>query len=260
MIIDSHLHVRFTKEQDWDWKPAVQTLLRQMENAGIERTCAMSSARYAGYLYANRDDMRFQADTLAEMTAQHPGRFYPLMHINPLLPLDFLKDIVREYVVEGPIIGVKFSITMFADDKRLDPFYDFLEEHDIPMLFHSWYKTVQRYPLESTPAQIANAARKHPSLRILMAHVTGVRMRGILDIKQHPNIVIDTSGSQPEDGYVQRAIEELGADRVLFGSDYPIRAFSTSLARIDSVEMSQADRGKILSKNALNFYRKGVQA
>jgi predicted TIM-barrel fold metal-dependent hydrolase len=100
-------------------------------------------------------------------------------------------------------------------------------------------------------------ARKHPSLRILMAHLTGAKLRGIQDIKALPNVYLDTSGSQPEDGYLERAIEELGADRVLFGSDYPIRAFSTQLARIDSVSMSQEDREKVLYRNALRFFRKG---
>lgn len=256
MIFDSHLHLRFTT-RDTSWEPVTNTLIHDMERAGITHTCIMGSSNFAGELYFNEDDMRFQAETLCAIKEKYPEQLFPLLHINPKLPFEFLQNIVEEYIVRGPIIGVKFSITMFADDEALDPFYDLLEKHNIPMLFHSWYKTVQRYPYESTPQQIAHAAAKHPKLRILMAHVTGCKLRGIQDIKRYPNIWIDTSGSQPEDGYIQKAIDELGAERVLYGSDYPIRAFSTSLARIDSIDLTEVARYQVLYENARQFYRKG---
>ncbi len=77
------------------------------------------------------------------------------------------------------------------------------------------------------------------------------------DIKHCPNVFVDTSGSQPEDGYLEYALKTLGADRILFGSDYPIRDIATQLGRIDSVEMCKRDREKVLSENALMFFRKG---
>lgn len=255
MIIDSHLHLLFTRKNRWE--PLVEKTLHHMRSVGIDKTCLMPHPQFAGNIYPNQADMTFQAETLAEITKAHPDLFLPLLFINPSLPSEFTLELMEKHIVKGNLIGAKFHISMIADDERYEPIYAFLERHDIPLLFHSWYKTVQRTTFESTPADIARMARKHPSLRILMAHLTGAKLRGIQDIKALPNVYLDTSGSQPEDGYLERAIEELGADRVLFGSDYPIRAFSTQLARIDSVSMSQEDREKVLYRNALRFFRKG---
>jgi predicted TIM-barrel fold metal-dependent hydrolase len=256
MIIDSHLHVMFSQSKPWE--PLIEQLLHDMSLVGIDQTCIMPFPTFSGYVYPNKEDMIYQAKTLAAITEKYPDRFFPLLLINPILSTDFLKDLAREYILNGPIIGTKYHVAMEADDERADPFYDFLEEHDIPLLFHAWYKTVQKETFESDPKNIAAMAKKHPRLRILMAHLTGVGIRGLYDIKEYPNILLDTCGSQPEEGYLQRAVEILGADRVLYGSDYPVRAFSTQLARIDSVEMSTETKEKILYKNALHFYRKGA--
>jgi len=42
----------------------------------------------------------------------------------------------------------------------------------------------------------------------------------------------------------------IGADRILFGSDYPVMAPSRLLKEIDNVELSDEDRQMILSGNA----------
>jgi uncharacterized protein len=255
MIIDSHLHLVFTRAQHWE--PLVQRALHHMQMAGVVKTCLMPHPQFAGNIFPNQADMTFQAETLVEVANAYPDIFLPLLFINPSLPSEFTLELMEKHILNGPIIGAKFHISMIADDERYEPIYNFLEKHDIPLLFHSWYKTVQRTTFESTPADIAIMARKHPKLRILMAHLTGAKLRGIQDIKALPNVYLDTSGSQPEEGYLERAIEELGAGRVLYGSDYPIRAFSTQIARIDSVTMSQEDREKVMYRNALKFFRKG---
>lgn len=255
MIVDSHLHLVFTKTQPWE--PLVEKALRHMRMHEIEKTCLMPHPQFAGNIYPNQADMTFQADTLVAMANAHPDVFLPLLFINPSLSSAFTLELMERHILRGPIVGAKFHISMIADDERYEPIYDFLERHDIPLLFHSWYKTVQRTTFESTPADVARMARKHPKLRILMAHLTGAKLRGVQDIKALPNVYLDTSGSQPEEGYLEYALRELGPDRVLYGSDYPIRAFSTQLARIDSVDMTAADRDKVLGGNALQFFRKG---
>lgn len=255
MIIDSHLHVSFTPNNDW--KPLTDKLLYDMKKVGIDQTNIMPHPQFAGTLFPNEKDMIFQAETMKKMTEYAPGKFLPLLYVYPGSPLPFLTEMIDKYILNGPIIGLKFHISMLADDKTADPLYDLLEQHDIPVLYHAWYKTVSKYTFESDPQNIVAMARKHPKLRILMAHLTGCRMRGIQDIKHYPNIWMDTSGSQPEDGYLARALKELGPDRILFGSDYPGRALSAQLGRIYSIDMSEEDREKILYKNAQSFYRKG---
>ena len=255
MIIDSHLHVFFSKSQPW--QPLIEQTLSHMEMAGIDQTCIMPNPQWTGAIFPSQDEMRFQAETLAEISMAYPGRFFPLLFVCPLLPVEFTLGLMKDYIVNGPLMGAKFHVSLYSDHDRYEPIYHFLEEHDTPLLFHAWYKTVDRYAFESSPLQIAEMAKRHPKLRILMAHLTGSKLRGIQDIKKYPNVWLDTSGSQPEEGYLQIALEELGADRVLYGSDYPIRSFATQLGRIESVDMSVDVREKVLYRNAQQFFRKG---
>ena len=61
--------------------------------------------------------------------------------------------------------------------------------------------------------------------------------------------------------YVDIALESFGADRMMFGSDYPVCLLATSYDRVlDSFQeilksLSDADRDKIFSQNAEKFYR-----
>lgn len=252
VIIDSHCHANIFKRQSWS--DEIGVLLSEMQRAGVGRACLMPWSRYPGYLHPNKEDMIEQGRTLTEIAACYPDTFYPMYMISPTLSTSFLIDAIGEYVLNGPIAGLKFHVAMPVGDKRLDPLYAFIEKHDIPVLYHSWYKTADRCEFESTPADIAVMAGNFPGIRIINAHLTGSRIRGIYDIQPYPNIYMDTSASQPEDGYLQTAIDELGADRILFGSDYCARAYSTQLARIDSIALTPEEREKIMCNNALQFF------
>lgn len=255
MIIDSHLHFDFRVK---DKIKAVEELLHEMNIAGIDRTCVMPRAYNleAGgrYHYPNEDDFIESTDEACEIIDKYPGKFYQMVYMNSILPVKFLQYFTEKYILNGPVTGIKLTIQMNAADRRLEPFLEILQKHDIPLLFHSWYKTVNKYRYESDPKDIAEMARKFPELRVLMAHVTGCRFRGTQDIRKHKNVLIDTSGNQPEDGFVDYALDSLGSERVLFGSDYPGRDIATQLARVYSTEMDNETLENVLYKNAIRFF------
>jgi len=63
--------------------------------------------------------------------------------------------------------------------------------------------------------------------------------------------------------YVEYALELFGADRLMFGSDYPVCLLAASYDQVlDAFQeilepLSDADREKIFSNNAAKFYRLG---
>ena len=79
---------------------------------------------------------------------------------------------------------------------------------------------------------------------------TCLNMRGVLAVKAHANVVVDTSGAAPESGIIEYAVAQLGAERVLYGSDAPIRDFGVALARITGSRLGAAAQRKILHDNA----------
>jgi predicted TIM-barrel fold metal-dependent hydrolase len=256
MIIDSHTHLTFRQSESLDSE--LQRLIGAMERTHVDKACIMlRMEEQERHFFWTEDDIVNSADAMAEAVVKYPDKFYTLLWMHPVLSKEFNIKIVEKYMVNGPLDGVKLSIQMNARDKRLEPLADYLQAYNIPVLFHSWYKTVNKYQYESDPADIADLAARFPKLRILIAHVTGCKKRGVQDIKKHENVLIDTSGSQPEDGYLEYAINHLGEDRVVFGSDYPGREIATQLGRIYSLDMSASTREKIFYKNAISFFTKG---
>ena len=59
-----------------------------------------------------------------------------------------------------------------------------------------------------------------------------------------------TSAYLPFAGRLEFALEKLGADRILFGTDLTIRDIPSQLGRILGTKMSDEDRKKILYDNA----------
>ena len=86
-----------------------------------------------------------------------------------------------------------------------------------------------------------------------MAHLNGVGHRGIEAIADVPNVVVDTSGGDPESGMVEAAVSRLGAQRVVYGSDAPIRHFGVTMNKVLGADIADADKHAILWDNALRI-------
>ncbi|NSW92731.1 MAG: amidohydrolase family protein [Firmicutes bacterium] len=256
MIIDSHTHLIFKKSDTLNSE--LKKLLEVMERTSVDKACLVPFPEsQRKYFFWKENEIIDTAEALVNAVSKYPDKFFALLWLNPALPNEYSIKMIEKYIVNGPLDGVKLHIQMNARDKRMEPLAEALQAYNIPILFHAWYKTVQKYEYESDPSDIANLASRFPKLRILMAHLSGCGKRGIQDIKEHNNILIDTSGSQPEDGLLEYAIEQLGVDRIVFGSDYAGRDMGTQLGRIFSVDMDEIAREKILSKNAIAFFKKG---
>ncbi|MCZ6636416.1 MAG: amidohydrolase family protein, partial [bacterium] len=152
-------------------------------------------------------------------------------------------------VGEGRMCGIKLWVARRATDPGLDPIMEKAVDLDVPVLQHAWIKTTGNLVGESFPADVADLARRYPEAKIVMAHLNGVGLRGIEDVADCPNIVVDTSGGDPESGMVEVAVEVLGADRVVYGSDAPIRHFGVSVGKVLGAGFPEQVQKEILWNN-----------
>ena len=252
MKTDIHVHPILKPGDRSGFETETALLIDCMDRAGIDR------ANIIPIMYdvvLDEEAIEFLASYLIPALARHPDRFFGMLWLNPLLPIGYLSDTVKKYIIDGPVHGVKLLCELNASDERMEPLAAFLEEYGVPVLIHSWYNNLSANKNESAPRDVARLAAKFPALKIVMAHLRGAGFRGVQDIKKHPNVSIDTSGSESEDGYLAYALRELGPDRVLFGTDYPGRDFSAAIGRIESVEISRGDRDMIFNSNAEKFLR-----
>ncbi|MCW8130834.1 MAG: amidohydrolase family protein [Planctomycetota bacterium] len=225
------------------------TMMRLAKRQGIERVVALGNLGSDGPTPTQDQIRAINDNTLAAMRA-HPAFFAGFCYLNPAHDAAFSLGEIERCVVRGGMRGLKFWIAVRATDRCHDPLMDRARELGIPILYHAWYKQTDQGAGESTPAEIADLARRFPQVTIVMAHLTGDGERGVLDILECPNVLIDTSGGQPESGLVEYAVRRLDAERVIYGSDWPIRDFAVQVARVVDARLTGAQREQVLFRNA----------
>ena len=86
-----------------------------------------------------------------------------------------------------------------------------------------------------------------------MAHLNGCGLRGLAAVADCPNLVVDTSGGDPEWGMVEAAVDILGPARVVFGSDAPIRHFAVQMGKTLGTDLSAEIKRDILWNNTVRL-------
>lgn len=237
-VFDVHVHpLRCFSRYGVD-TPALdaQRLLEAMRTAGIHKACLFALAYGTnGDNNPQSDEIRSANDHVLRMRDHAGESLLPFCFVNPISPTDAVNEIDR-CIGQEHMVGIKLWISLRATDKRLDPIMERATELGVPVLQHAWLNTLGNGPGESYPSDVADMARRHPSATIIMAHMYAATRHGLDDIRDTPNVVVDVSGSDPESGMLEYAIDRLGSDRIVYGSDWPIRHFSVSISKVLDVD------------------------
>jgi len=194
--------------------------------------------------------LRIINDETHGLMRRYPGLITGFCHLNPTLGARAVRREVERCVARG-FRGLKLEIANNAADASMNPLMEAARKHNLVVLQHAWSMTkIGERSFHTDPEDVATLAKRFPDVRIIMAHLTGCGVRGVLAVKDCPNVWVDTSGAAPEAGIVEYAVEQLGAERVLYGSDVPIRDFAVALARITGSRLDRATQRKILHDNA----------
>jgi predicted TIM-barrel fold metal-dependent hydrolase len=163
-------------------------------------------------------------------------------------------DALNRWLRDGPMLGVYFpggGAGALACSHR--NFYQLVErviELRGVIMQHTWFKTGGKQgPGESTPSELAELAAKYPEQKFLCAHAGGDWEQGIRAVAESPNVLVETSGFDATAGFIEMAVRELGAGRIVFGSHLPSRSLGTELGKVVGAEISDEDRKRILGEN-----------
>ena len=130
--------------------------------------------------------------------------------------------------------------------------YDILEHGDKLFSFaHELGAVVQMHPAE-VPAMPA-FADKYPGMQLIIAHLASEVYIDAVTAARHKNLWVDTSGSASiRNNLIERAVERIGSDRILFGTDTYFAPFQ--LARIAWAGIPDEDKKNILRDNAAALF------
>lgn len=224
----------------------VEALVRHADRVGVERLVVHMGLTLAAH--PTPEEVRRQNDEVLQAMAAAPKRVLGFVYLNPHFERESLAELDR-CVRDGPMVGVKLWIAMACNRPQLDLIARRCGELRVPILQHTFFRLGGNLPDESSPADLAALAARHPKTTFLCAH-TGLNWeQGIRALRATPNVCAEISGSDPSAGMVEMAVRELGAERVVYGSDASGRSFASQLAKVYGADIPAAARRLILRDN-----------
>lgn len=210
---------------------SVATTAHQVEHVNDGIALAVKRAREAGLLCAG----------FAGMHQDHP---------------DPVRELLR--ATELGLCGVKLHPDIQGvniDDPRLFALYAAMQERDLPLCLHMGdAREAMRF--SSVERLLAMHAR-FPALRVIAAHLGGYfAWDGVAALADEPNIFFDTSSTLwaiPNEK-ATAIIRRFGTDRVMFGTDYPVRRARDEVARFFALtDFTKEEQRAMLYDNAIRF-------
>ncbi|MDG2171069.1 MAG: amidohydrolase family protein, partial [Opitutales bacterium] len=242
-IIDIHTHPVFMG--DGRSTKEVKALVRRAKRFGIQRMIALGDVLYYGASPSRKQIQTLNNET-AKIVSMAPRFFIGFCYLNPTLGERAVRNEVDRCVGGKGFKGLKLEIANNARDACMKPVMEAGEAYDVPVLQHTWSQTkIKKRSFHSDPEDTCLLAKRFPNTRVIMAHLTGCGFRGVLAARGIDNLWVDTSGGSPEAGIVEHAVSNLGSDRVLYGSDLPIRDLPAAIGQVSGSPISSRDKENI---------------
>jgi uncharacterized protein len=221
-------------------------LLAAADRMGVERLCV-----YMGWPYVTNptpDRLRQENDMVLQAMAHWHNRVFGFVYVSGEHVDASLAEIER-CVAGGPMVGIKLWVAKRASAPELDAIIRRAAELKAVIFQHTWYKADGNLPGESTPDDLVELARRHPTVNFICGHTGGTWELGIRAVRRQQNILVDLAGSDPTQGITEMAVRELGAERVIYGSDAGGRSFSSQLAKVHGARIPDETKRRIFRDN-----------
>jgi predicted TIM-barrel fold metal-dependent hydrolase len=243
LIIDGHIHAGYwSKNYFYGRGVEFGEIDSCLEECGMDGAILTST------------DLRQNDPVLEFMRTEARKKYWFFPWVNPADKRDL------EYIRSrrAGIHGLKFHPScdkIRITDKRAAPFLAFAAEHGLAVLVHCG-----RWQEMSSYKLALEAAADYPTTNFILSHMGGdtpelvkgaveAILNGGLD-----NVHLGIEGVR-EYWIVRQAIDQLGAGRVIFGSDFPLGHPWMYLGLVEALGLDDRERGLVLGGNALRLLR-----
>lgn len=239
----------------------VEDYIARMDRAGIDRSLLI--AVRAGDLKI-RGSFEITYDRVAEVCADHPGRFSGLAGVDPFRGMQGIYDLERS-VRELGFVGAHLYPHWFGlapNDRRYYPYYSKCCELDIPIMMQVGHNLVysreRRLPSVGRPITLDDVAIDFPELRLIGIHIGVPWTDEMISMAwKHENIFIGVDAYAPKH-WPQALVHYLntyGREKVLFGTDWPVIDPERAVREIDAMGLRPESHRMLMRDNALRVFR-----
>jgi predicted TIM-barrel fold metal-dependent hydrolase len=232
-------------------------LIASMDEAGVDISVILNIGWTTHELCVETNDY------IIDSVSRYPQRLVGFCAIQPQSPKAAVAEIER--CAEAGIKGVgemRPDIQLFdlGDEVVMEPLVEVLKKHQLALLLHASEPVGHEYPGKGviTPDILYPFITSFPDLTIVCAHWGGgLPFYALMpEVKKAMgNVYFDSAASPflytPE--VYNQVIQLVGADKVLFGSDYPLLAQSRLLKEIKALDLAEETKNLVLSGNALRL-------
>lgn len=248
LIIDAHAHLvnlayQPNKVGVKDERALIigKFMLHRMDIIGVDKVCVSSILALHG------DLKRGNMDTEKVLNA-YPERFFGYYVVNPNdLPS---RNEMEKWLDKPGVIGFKIhpNISSYpVDGDGYIPVWETALKKKAVVLSHTWGGNIYCDPL-----MFSEIARSYPSVPIILGHMGGSTegiVKSVKVAKEHENIFLETDNYNHPFGVIEYLVNEIGASRVLCGTDTATEPISVHLGVILYARISEENKKKILGLN-----------
>ncbi len=232
----------------WDLKDKTpDDLVALMDRSEVDRAaCTSLRSLFLDWRVGNEE-------TLAA-AAQFPDRLVPVAVVGPFPPGG--GDELRRMVDAGArAVRLYPSFRSYGLDAAfVDEICAIAAERTVPVMIPT--RPMMNWRFQAIPVPgIAAVVERHPSTRFILSGPNYlVEYEALVRLmKAHANAVYEISCLQGFNA-VRRLVDEVGVERVLFGTGAVLHYPACNVAKLDHADLTASQRSAIASENALRLF------
>ena len=240
-IIDFHTHP-FLDETDsiCIYKSTTKTFPDDLFTIGISRFCGSVIT----YKSSGIGNTRLSNDIALALREKYGKKYIPGFMVHPGFPEESIEELKRAEANGIKLIGELVPLA-YKWQYDSEGFYEILNYTD---------KKDFVYSMHTTDIEVMRKiAKEHRTTQFVFAHPgEATRVNEHIDVMlECENVHLDISGTGLfRYGMLKHLVTKVGADRILFGSDYPICNPNMYIAGVEFEQLSDNEKELIFASNA----------
>ena len=241
-IIDGHIHIGKWSDIFFNYETTVEQAVEVMKTSGVGGAVCLPA------------DATSNETLLDETISRKDFKFYFAAWINP--EDKELNGFLEKRINDVSIFKFHPSVQRRRiTDESFKKYIEIANDARKPVVIHCgrWQETASyKFPLE--------LSRKYPDLKIILAHLGGDQPGLYLECAKEvkdlnsKNIFLGTE-SVREFYFVNKVVKTVGADKVIFGSDYNLGLPKMYIPIVESLTVSEEEKEMIFSGNILRIIK-----
>ena len=228
-----------------------ETMVRHLRRAGAK---LIFTHHYA------LNDWSFRNAQCVDIARRFPDDLRVYMAVNPHCQSNIEEDLALYDSWLPYVCGLKF----LADYHHLpvtDPHYEkavaFADARRLPILFHTWGGSPN-----NGAAPLLELTRRHPNVIYLFGHSVYGDWAGVEKLRNESpaTCYFELTSIPGQAGYIERLVDLVGADRILYGTDLPWFDEFQGIGGVLCADISDDAKKAILHDNAVKVFGGGLPA